>query len=124
MPNGIEQMIEQTQKERDLAYMDSTEELLRDVLESQNIPYDIYSVAIFSLINKFNWNRAENVSDFMNKMELFITLFDASVPIYMNDKISKTLTASKGDIERLVKLLTVLTVGPEAIKLKDGKVVL
>lgn len=117
-------MTTQTQQDREIAYIDSTEELLRDVLESQNIPYEIYSVAIFGLINRLNWKRAESVSDFMNSMELFINLFGSSVPIYINEELGKALKASKWDTERLVKLFTVLTVGPKAIKLKDGKVVL
>ena len=102
-------------------HVESTTELILEVLESQRIPHIIAIAALTEAISIINWSECKNCGEFYIKEKLTQDSMYKSTPTFLMNKLMeyyKTLSPN----EKVIQALAMLKVGPSCMIIKDGKI--
>jgi hypothetical protein len=104
------------------AHVESTVELLHEVMESQRIPGIIAIAALLEMIHQVTWNNANTVNQFMGRSQAACNVLEATLDSFLQDKLNSWVE-TKPDDKQLALMIDMMRKGPSALKLKDGKII-
>jgi len=116
-------MTKQTDLERRKAHMNDTVELLREVIEGNNIPREIYGAALVEFMMQQIWKdeNIKSVADFIGQTQAYMCCWDEHGPNFVRQKLMD-YTASITDPRQRVQTLVKMLVGADNVKLENGKI--
>lgn len=112
----------QTQLERDAAHLESTSQLIIDVLEAQKIPTNIAIGAMWRAVMDITIKESKTAKDLMISLRTYIEAYDESVPLYLYDHLREYLDKLAPD-KKIAALVALLNMAPERVIINDGKIV-